>query len=166
MIWQLPLGRDSLTYSEFVRLIADFREKIPWSFVGELVAGMQPADAAKDSLSAPPDFSSIDTEEKLEAFFLSAPEPAPEKLEGYLKFIDGALPHLRNLFLTHGKKLPHARGGAPKKLGTPGEQEKVREEIKNLRGPTTKLTDIYSRIAQRHGVSASKIKQIWLHRPK
>lgn len=83
-----------------------------------------------------------------------------------VKGIDGALPYLRELFITQGKKLPHARGGAPRKLGTPQEQEKIRAEIKDLRGPGTKLTDIYARIAQRHGVSASKIKQIWLNRPK
>jgi len=38
--------------------------------------------------------------------------------------MNGVLPILRNGFITQGKKLPHARGGAPKKLGTPQEQEK------------------------------------------
>jgi hypothetical protein len=70
------------------------------------------------------------------------------------------------LLIKHAKELPHARGGAPKKLATRQEQEKIRQEIKDLRGPGTKLTAIYARIAQRHGVSASKIKQIWLDRPK
>jgi hypothetical protein len=108
----------------------------------------------------------VDTEEKLEAVLLSAPEPAPEKLEMGLKALDVALPYLRNLFIASAKKLPHARGGAPRKLGTPEEQKTIREEIKALRGPGTKLSDIYTRIAQRYGVSASKIKQIWLDRPK
>jgi hypothetical protein len=158
------LERDNLTYGEFVRLVVDFDEKIPWAISGELAADLFPANVVKDSSA--PDFSSIDSEEKLEANLLSAPEPSPEALEMALKEIDGALPYLRELLITHGKKLPHDRGGAPRKLGTPQEQEKIREEVKTLRGPGTKLTDIYARIAQRHGVSASKIKQIWLNRPK
>lgn len=159
-----PLGRDSLTYSEFARLITEHHDKIPWSFARGIAAGLFPANALKDSPD--PDFSSVDTEEKLEAVLLSAPEPAPEKLEMGLKALDVALPYLRNLFIASAKKLPHARGGAPRKLGTPEEQKTIREEIKALRGPGTKLSDIYTRIAQRYGVSASKIKQIWLDRPK
>lgn len=159
-----PLGRDSLTYAEFWRLISDSYEKIPWSFVRELAPGVFPPNAGTDSTGV--DFSIINTEEKLEVLLLSAPEPSPETLEMALKAIDGALPYLRDLLITHGKELPHARGGAPRKLGTPQEQEQIRKEIKALRGPGTKLTDIYARIAQRHGVSASKIKQIWLDRPK
>ena len=159
-----PLGRDSLTYAEFVRFVTDHHEKIPWSFLGEMAAGLFPPNAKRDSPN--PDFSSINTEEKLEALLLNAAEPTPEKLEMYLKVINGALPYLRHLFITYGKKLPHDRGGAPKKLSAPQEQEKIRKEIKDLRGPGTMLADIYARMAQRYGVSASKIKQIWLNRPK
>jgi hypothetical protein len=35
-----------------------------------------------------------------------------------------------------------------------------------LREPGIKLGDIYARIAKRHGVSPSKIKQIWYKSPK
>lgn len=158
-----PLERDSLTYSEFVRLLTEHYDEIPWSFVRGIAAGFLPASALKDFR---PDFSLINTEEKLEAALLSAPEPTPEKLERALKAINGALPYLRGYLIAHAKKLPHARGGAPRKLGTTQEQKQIREEIKDLRGPETKLGDIYARIARRYGVSASKIKQIWLDRPK
>jgi hypothetical protein len=161
-----PLERDSLTYAEFVRLITDHHERIPWSFLEELAGGLLPSSVVTDSAVHPADVPSINTEEQLEAFLLSAPEPAPEKLEMYLKAINGALPFLRDLFITTGKKLPHARGGAPRKIGTSQEQEKIREEITALRGPGTKLTDIYTRLAQRYGVSPSKIKQIWLDSPE
>ena len=159
-----PLERNSLTYAELCGLISEHDEKIPWSFVQELARGAFPPDAAGGS--GRPDLSPIDTEEKLEALLLRAPEPDPEKLEMYLKVMDGALPYLRDAFITQGKKLPHARGGAPRKLGTPQEQEKIREEIKSLREPGIKLGDIYARIAQRYGVSPSKIKQIWLKSPR
>jgi hypothetical protein len=163
------IGRDSLTYAELVRLNTEHYETIPWSFVLELAAGLFPSSVVTDSASAKQylDFSLIlNTEEKFEALLLSAPEPSSEVLEKTLKAIDGALPHLRDLLIAQAKELPHARGGAPKKLGTAEEQNKIREEIKALRGPGTKLSDIYTRIAQRYGVSASKIKQIWLDRPK
>lgn len=159
-----PLERDSLTYAEFYSLVSEFHDKIPWSLSHAIAAGLFPANVPTDS--AVPDLSSINTEEKLEAHLLSLPEPSPEALELALKVLAGALPYLRELFITQGKKLPHARGGAPRKLDTPQEQEKIRQEIKDLRGPGTKLADIYARIAQRYGVSASKIKQIWLGRPK
>jgi hypothetical protein len=154
-----PLGRDSLSYAEFVGLVTEHREKIPWSFSEELAVGLFPPNVVTDS--AVPDFSSVNTEEKLETLLLSAPEPSPEKLEMCLKAIAGALPYLRNLLITHGKELPHDRGGAPKKLSSFQEQEKIREEIRRLRGPGIKLQDIFKRIAQRNGVSASKIKQVW-----
>jgi len=96
------LGRDSLTYGEFVRLVADFNEKIPWALSWELAADLFPASAVKDS-SQGPNFSSVDSEEKLEAILLSAPEPSAEALEIALKAIDGALPYLRDLLITHGK---------------------------------------------------------------
>lgn len=163
------IGRDSLTYAELIRLNTEHYDKIPWSFVLELAAGLFPSSVVTDSASEKQylDFSlMLNTEEKFEAFLLSAPEPSPEALEKTLKAIDSALPHLRDLLIAQAKELPHARGGAPKKLGTAEEQNKIREEIKALRGPGTKLSDIYTRIAQRYGVSASKIKQIWLDRPK
>jgi hypothetical protein len=159
-----PLGRDNLTYTEFCGLVSERYEEIPWSFVRQLARGLFPPNAGRDSDGV--DLSAVDTEEKLEAFLLNAPEPSPEKLERYLKLMDSALPYLRKLFITHGKKLPHARGGAPKKLATPQEQEKIRKEIKRLREPGIKLGDIYARIALRFGVSASKIKQIWYKSPK
>jgi hypothetical protein len=161
-----PLGRDSLTFAELSRFVTEHHERIPWSFEEELATDLLPSSGVTDSAVYLAVFSSINTEEKLEVLLLNAPEPAPEKVEMYLKAIDGALPHLRKLFIAYAKQLPHARGGAPRKLGTPEEQEQVRQEIKDLRGPGTKLTAIYARIAQRHGVSASKIKQIWLDRPK
>jgi hypothetical protein len=160
------LERDSFTYTELGRFVTEHYENIPWSFLEGLAGGLLPSSEATDSAVYLAVFSSINTEEKLEAFLLSAPEPAPEKLEMYLKLINHSLPYLRHLFITYGKKLPHDRGGAPRKLGTPEEQKKIREEIKALRGPGTTLTDIFARIAQRHGVSASKIKQVWLDRPK
>lgn len=45
-------------------------------------------------------------------------------------------------------------------------RKKIREEIKRLREPGIKIGDIYARIAERHGVSPSKIKQIWYKSPK
>jgi hypothetical protein len=154
-----PLGRASLSYAQFCGLITEHYEKIPWALSEELAVGLFPPNVITDS--AVPDFSSVNTEEKLEKLLLTAPEPSQEHLEMTLKAIVGALPHLRSLLIAHGRELPHDRGGAPKKLGSPQEQEKIREEIKRLREPGIKLQVIFKRIADRNGVSASKIKQIW-----
>lgn len=108
-----------------------------------------------------PDLSRFDTEEKLDAFLASAPEPSSEELERALKLIRGLLPQFRQQLVSAAKALPHSPGGAPTKIPSTDEQKRVVEEIKALRVPGVKLNDVFKRVAQRHGVSASKIKQIW-----
>src|ERR1035441_10491279 len=88
-----PLGCDSLTYAEFCGLISEHDKQIPWSIVRKLVLG----NAARDSDSL--DFSPLDTEEKLEALMLSAPDPTPEDLEVCLRVMGGALPLLRTFLI-------------------------------------------------------------------
>ena len=80
--------------------------------------------------------------------------------------IDGLLPRVRELLASKAKEFPHARGGAPKKLSSAEDQEKIRAEIKALREPGVKLMDVFKRVAQRHEVSPSKIKQIWYRSPR
>ena len=45
MTWLVRLGRDSLTYAEFIRLDTEHYEKIPWSFVLDAAAGLFPSQA-------------------------------------------------------------------------------------------------------------------------
>jgi hypothetical protein len=164
-----PLGRDSLTYAEGIELLRQSygTGKIPWCiplgiaymlFPPHVVTNL-PSDVK--AIAENFDLSSLDSEAKLEALVLSVPEPSPEGLETALKIINDVLPQLRHLLFTKAKALPHSRGGAPKLLASSAEQEGVREAIKALRGPGIKLDDVFRRVAQRHGVSASKIKQIW-----
>ena len=114
----------------------------------------------------PVDFALVDSQEKFEALLLNEPEPSPDQLEAFLKSIEKVLPKLRKLAIAKAKQLPHARGGAPRKLGSIEDQRKIIEEIKRLRGPGVKLADIFVRLAQKFGVSPSKIKQIWSKSPR
>src|SRR5215472_8970221 len=72
----------------------------------------------------------------------------------------------RELMTSRAKALPHDPGGAPRKFKTAEEKQMVRDEIRSLRGPGTRLTDLYARIAARHHVSPSTIKRIWNENPK
>ena len=163
------LGRDSLTHAEVVQ---GFRESfgahaIPFPFLFESVAAqvLQPhlPDLSGNVTEA---FALVDTEEKLEYLLLNLPEPSPEELDEFLLFVNSRLPQLRTILLARVKAIPHDRGGAPRKLSSREDQQKIIEEIKKLRGPRVKLGDIFQRLAQRHGVSPSKIKQIWLKSQK
>lgn len=158
------LGRKSLSYSEFMRLVRNSfgPGKMPWSFAQGIAASVLPSKITAADTPSMDVLVLVDTEEKLEAALLSAPEPTAEYLEKALKFINNALPALRGWLSEEAKKLPHDRGGAPRKLASAEEEAKVVEEIKALRGPGKKLEDVFKRIALRHGVSPSKIKQIWL----
>lgn len=162
------IGRESLTHSEGVQLFRDRLKNLGISpaFFKETVAVDVLYPYFPNLTNFEEQLALIDTEEKFKAFLLAQPEPSPERVEKDLKWLKERLPLLRELMIARSRKLPHDPGGAPKKLSTIEEQQKVREEIKNLRGPGTKLVDIYARIARRHDVSASKIKQIWLDRPK
>jgi hypothetical protein len=103
----------------------------------------------------------VDTEGKFQTYLRTAPEPPPEQLEKFIERARGVLPRLRELMISRVKAIPHDPGGAPKKFKTAEEKQRVRDEIRSLRGPGTKLTDLYARIARRHGVSPSTIKRIW-----
>jgi hypothetical protein len=127
------------------------------------VNGVSPNVSAITQNSDP---ASLDTEEKFGASLLSDPEPSPEELDALLKTINSLLPKFRELTLSKAKEFPHARGGAPRKLGSIEDQRKIIEEIKRLRGHGTKLADIFVRVGQKFGVSPSKIKQILSKSPR
>jgi hypothetical protein len=159
------LGRKSFTYSELVQLTHECfgPGKMPWSFAQGVAASVLPKHIdPNENLS----MEFLIDQEKLDTALAKGPEPPPEALERCLKMLDDALPALRKHLLKEAKALPHGRGGAPPKLASAADQAKVIDEIKSLRGPGMKLEDVFKRIAQRHGVSASKIKQIWLRAKK
>jgi len=92
---------------------------------------------------------------------LEMPEPDPGELEAFLESMKDALPKLRLHFSTSSKFGPRLkRGGRPKELNDPATREEIRSEIKKLRGPGTKLRDLYIRLGRKHGVSPSTIKRI------
>jgi hypothetical protein len=155
------LGRDHLTYAELIGLTRQVYGSglIPWSIPLAMVKKTVPPGVTVSERE--PDLSRFENEEKLDVFLASAPEPTPEELERILKFMRDLLPQLRQQFVSAAKALPHSRGGAPTKLPSTDQQKEVIEEIKVLRVPGVKLNDVFKRVAQRHGVSASKIKQIW-----
>jgi hypothetical protein len=163
------LGRETLTHSEGIQIFNQYFGEggipIPW-LLQTIATDLLPPHAPDATANFREQLALVDTEEKLEEFLLNRPEPSSEQLDEALKWINNLLPGLRKLLQSRTKAIPHSRGGAPKKLSSTQDQETIREEIKGLRGPGTKLTDIYSQIARRHGVSASKIKQIWLRSPK
>ena len=155
------LKRDRLTYEELMALTSQIygRGLISWAVTLSMGKKALPPD-----LPAPvrePDLSRLDTQEKLEAILASAPEPPPEELERIMKFFRDLLPQFRQQLVSAAKVLPHSPGGAPTKLPSTDEQKEVVEEVKALRSPGVKLNDVFKRVAQRHGVSASKVKQIW-----
>jgi hypothetical protein len=157
------LGREGLTHTEGIQLLC--QADLPISFilqtnVGKAIfpEGLVTAETSQNLLP------SIDTEEKFEAFLLQQPEPSREKLRKILTMINGLLPRVRQLLAENVKQLPHDRGGRPEKISSTQEQQKIIEEIKKLREPGKLLKDIFVVVARRHGVSPSKIKQVWYSR--
>jgi hypothetical protein len=89
-------------------------------------------------------------------------EPTSEELNQILSAIRSALPSLRKQLSGTAKVGPRQKsGGRPKELADPGEREKVREAIRNLRRPGVRLEDLFQRMGKRHGVSSRTIKRIW-----
>jgi hypothetical protein len=154
------LRRESLTHTEGIQLLRQFG--LPISFILQTDSGkaLFPGGAPSPK-TVEQRLASIDTEEKLEAFWLQQPEPSPEELQKLLTFINSLVPGVRTLLTESVKELPHDRGGRPKEITSTEEQQQVRKEVKGLRGPGAKLNDIFAKVGRRHGVSASKIKQIW-----
>jgi hypothetical protein len=96
------------------------------------------------------------------SWLLSQPEPTREQLDQILPALKNVLPNLRQRVASSAKYGPRRkRGGRRKELPDPGDREKIRESIKNLRGPGVRLQDLYQRLADRHGVSPTTIKRIW-----
>lgn len=159
------LGRQSFTYSEFVQLAHEYfgPGKIPWSFARSAAASVLPKHIDPNENLG---LEFLIDQEKLDTALANSPELPPEDLEKYLTVLDAGLPELRKYLLKRAKALPHGRGGAPRKLASAADQAKVIKEIKDLRAPGRKLEDVFKRVAQRHGVSPSKIKQIWLRAKK
>ena len=161
-------GRESLTHSEAIQLFRELSKKmgvtkdfIKHSVVADVVHPYFP-----DLTNFEEQLGLGDTEEKFQAYLLAQPEPSPEQLEKRIEFIRGLFPRFRELMTSRAKALPHDRGGAPRKFKTAEEKQMVRDEIRSLRGPGTRLTDLYARIAARHHVSPSTIKRIWNENPK
>jgi hypothetical protein len=156
------LGRDRLTYEELMALTGQIYGSglISWAVPLSMVKKALPPNLP--AVVREPDLSRLDTQEKLEAVLANAPEPTPEELDTIMNVFRDLLPQFRQQLVSAAKNLPHSRGGAPKKLPSLDEQKAVVDEIKALRGPGVKLGDVFRRVAQRHGVSPSKIKQIWL----
>jgi hypothetical protein len=152
------LGRERLTHTEGMQLFQQFfgRGNPGISFLLTLFpAGSMTAETVHERLA------SLDTEEKLEAFLSQEPEPSPAELKNILTMINTLLPRLREILTDSVKQLPYDRGGRPEELASTEKQQQVRDEIQKLRGPGKKLKDIFRVIAERHGVSPSKIKQVW-----
>jgi hypothetical protein len=164
------LGRDSVTHAEFVRGFLKYCVRdgslSPYLRDSIFLQILEPYLPDLSGVNIDEVFALIDTEKKLGRLLLKLPDLSPEELDRFLLFTKTRLPLLREIMLPRVKALPHYPGGAPRKLSSPEEKQKIVEEIKNLRGPGTKLDVIYARIAQRHDVSASKIKQIWYNSPK
>jgi hypothetical protein len=154
------LRREGLTHTEGIQLLR--QSALPISFILQTDIGKalfpegSPTPEALDERLA-----AVDTEEKFEAVLIQAPEPTLEGLQKTLTFINSLVPGVRKLLTESVKQLPHDRGGRPREIASTQEQQQVREEIKGLRGPGTKLDDIFAKVGRRHGVSASKIKQVW-----
>ena len=158
------LGREGLTHTEGMQLVRQV-----FGHGGSSISFILQTTAANaifpEGLVTAEKFHkllpSIDTEEKFEAFLSEAPEPPREQLQSMLMMMNTALPRLRELLTENVKQLPHDRGGRPKKISSTLEQQKIIEEIKKLREPGKHLKDIFVEVARRHGVSQSKIKQVW-----
>jgi hypothetical protein len=158
-------GRDALSYGEVMQ-----------GFLEHCVSGGKLQTFVRDSIAVEilqphlPDvsgnleeaFALINTEEKFAQLLLSLPEPSPEQFDELLRFARTRIPEIRRIMLPRFKALPHHPGGSPKKLASANEEQNIVEEIMKLRKPGVKLADIFARVAQRHAVSASKVKQIWL----
>jgi hypothetical protein len=100
-------------------------------------------------------------------WLLSQPEPTPDELKKILKACRDLLPNIRQHFLQAAKKGPiHKRGGRHKELADPKLKREICEEIKSLREPESKLSEIYGHLALKYKVSATTIKRIWLERER
>jgi hypothetical protein len=154
------LRRESLTHTEGIQLLR--QSGLPISFILQTDAGKA---LFPEGTPAPETFQRrlalLDTEEKFEAFLLKQPEPSPDTLQKILTIINSVVPGMREQLSESVKQLPHDRGGRPKEIASTQQQQQVVEEIKASHGPGKKLKDIFTKVGRRHGVSASKIKQIW-----
>lgn len=99
-------------------------------------------------------------------WLLTQPEPEHEKLEEFLGQLKNAVPNLRQHYAHIVKVGPYpGRGGRPKLHDDPALREKIRAEIRDLRGPGRKLTDIFGRLALKYGSKPATMKRIWLDKP-
>jgi hypothetical protein len=99
-----------------------------------------------------------------EAVLLRLPEPQSEQLEALLDQLSSSLPNLRRLLLPFAKRLPFPAGGRPKKLASPGERQKIRDEIGLLMAKGLTTENAQGQLAQREGVSRRTIQRIWQER--
>lgn len=104
----------------------------------------------------------IDTEAKLKALLVSLNEPAGRERLLIFSALKHGLPIVRRFLIKTGKQLPVPRGGRPELLSDPDKQRSIREEIRRLRTPRSRLKEIFKEIAKREGVSPKKIRQVWL----
>lgn len=159
------LGRESLSYSEGMEIALQMFGPggLPISFLSLTFAGdLVPLWPDDEASRFPELLASIDTQEKFESLLASAPEPDPSTVDAITATIDRLLPEIRKRLVQQSEELPQHRGGRKQLLSSPAERNSVREEIMRLRRPGMRLEDIFKRVGLKRGVSASKIKQVWL----
>lgn len=108
---------------------------------------------------------------ELATWLLDQPEPTPDELNKHLNELKNSLANFRQHLLFAAKGGPrHKRGGRPRELDDPKVRREICAKIKELRGPSTKLQDIFKKIARdyksshslhRETVSPATIKHIW-----
>lgn len=153
----------AFTYEQGIAIFRHYygpSKRIPVSAIYETVAGDVLSPFARNLFSL--EFLvAHPTTEALTTFLASQPEPPPDELAQTLRTFNNMLPQLGKSLGDRVRRFPHPRGGRPRMLASANQRQAVRDEIKALRGPGSRLEDIMKRVAKKYGVSVGKIKQVW-----
>jgi hypothetical protein len=92
-----------------------------------------------------------------------APDPGEDKVRELESACKNALPALRKRLAYATRAGPQLhRGGRRKELSDPVVRRQICDEIKQRRGPGSKLDVLFKSIARKYKVSDTTIKRIWL----
>jgi hypothetical protein len=92
-----------------------------------------------------------------------ATEPSEDKVAELEAACKDAVPTLRKRWVYATKRGPQLRrGGRRKELTDPKVRQVICDEIKQRRGPGSKLAVLFKSVARKYKVSDTTIKRIWL----
>jgi hypothetical protein len=158
------LDREPITVEEGVGFLHAHGNKTVSELLLAVVRKLAPDISREGTLTVDdigkilPFFANRDAAEKL---LLELPDPDAIQLETLEYELPSLLPRLRSVLQPFVKRLPPPEVGRPKKLKSPADRQRIRDEIGLLLAKGVGLKVAQTRIAQREDVSLSTIQRIW-----